>query len=257
MVAHLSFRGVRKIFANGVVALDEVSFDVPRGQFCVVLGPSGSGKSTLLRLVNGLIAATSGTIRLGSLEISPRTLGRIRGRVAMIHQQFNLVERACVADNVLAGAIAVTPAWRVMLGWYPSAVRNRASDVVRRVGLSPIHLRQRVAQLSGGQAQRVGIARALLLAPELILADEPVASLDPALRRDIMALIAHSAREQRATVLCTLHQTDLAREFADRIICLHGGRLVFDGPPHRFDERVETQLYSGVDGADEPRRLVA
>lgn len=241
---HLSFRDLRKVYDDGVAALDGVSADVPRGQFCVVLGPSGSGKSTLLRAVNGLTDPTSGTIRLGETVLDRRSLREIRRRVAMVHQQFNLVERASVAANILSGAVAEVPFWRVMLGWYPQTLRTRACATAARVGLEPLHLPRRAAALSGGQQQRVGIARAFLLSPEVILADEPVASLDPAISREVLGLLREAAREQGATVLCSLHQTDLAREFGDRIIGMRKGRVVFDGPANRFDAAAEAALYS-------------
>ena len=244
--AHLSFRDLRKIYADGVAALDGVSANVGKGEFCVVLGPSGSGKSTLLRVVNGLTDLTSGTMTLGDTALSPKTLRGIRRRVAMVHQQFNLVERASVASNVLAGAVAEVPSWRALLGWYPDHLRDRACEVIARVGLDEIHLPRRAAALSGGQQQRVGIARALLLRPEVILADEPVASLDPAISREVLGLLREAAREQGATVLCSLHQTDLAREFADRIIGMRKGRVVFDGAPHLFDAAAEGRLYEGL-----------
>jgi phosphonate transport system ATP-binding protein len=241
---HLSFRDLRKVYPDGVAALDGVSADVPRGQFCVVLGPSGSGKSTLLRVVNGLTSLSSGQMTLGDLPMSAANLRAIRRKVAMVHQLFNLTERASVSANVLAGAVA--PFWRVMLGWYPAELRARACEVVARVGLDEIHLPRRAVALSGGQQQRVGIARAFLLRPEVILADEPVASLDPAISREVLGLLREAGREQGATVMCSLHQTDLAREFADRIIGMRKGRVVFDGPPHLFDARAEAALYEGL-----------
>jgi len=243
---HLSFRDLRKVYPDGVAALDGVSAEVPRGQFCVVLGPSGSGKSTLLRVVNGLTELTSGRMQMGDAVLDRANLRMIRRKVAMVHQLFNLVERASVASNVLAGAVAEVPFWRVALGWYPNALRQRACEVVARVGLDGIHLPRRAAALSGGQQQRVGIARAFLLRPEVILADEPVASLDPAISREVLGLLREAAREQSATVLCSLHQTDLAREFADRIIGMRKGRVVFDGPPHLFDSAAEAKLYEGL-----------
>ncbi|MBE0454772.1 phosphonate ABC transporter ATP-binding protein [Roseovarius autotrophicus] len=244
--AHLSFRNLRKVYADGVAALDGVSAHVARGEFCVVLGPSGSGKSTLLRVVNGLTDLSSGEMLLGDTALSPKTLRGIRRRVAMVHQQFNLVERATVSSNVLSGAVAEVAGWRAMLGWYPPELRARVCEVVARVGLDEIHLPRRAAALSGGQQQRVGIARALLLRPEVILADEPVASLDPAISREVLGLLREAAREQGATVLCSLHQTDLAREFADRIIGMRKGRVVFDGKPALFDARAEAELYEGL-----------
>jgi len=245
--AHLSFAHLVRRFPDGVRALDDVSFTVPKGQFCVVLGRSGSGKTTLLRSVNGLTELDGGTIRMGDMDMSDATLRAIRRKVAMVHQSFNLVERASVAANVLSGAVAEAPSWRVHLGWYPARLRARACAVLHRVGLDEIHLPRRAAALSGGQQQRVGIARALLLDPEVILADEPVASLDPAISREILALLRDVARERGATVLCSLHQTDLAREFGDRIVGMRQGRVVFDGPPARFDAAAEAALYGAAE----------
>ena len=242
--AHLSFAHLVRRFPDGVRALDDVSFDVPQGQFCVVLGRSGSGKTTLLRSVNGLTDLDGGAVRLGDTAMAPATLRAIRRKVAMVHQSFNLVERASVAANVLSGAVAEAPAWRVHLGWYPAHLRARACAVLHRVGLDEIHLPRRAAALSGGQQQRVGIARALLLDPEVILADEPVASLDPRSGR--------RSRERGATVLCSLHQTDLARDFADRIVGMRHGRVAFDGPPARFDAAAEAALYGAADMPTRP-----
>ena len=250
--AHLSFAHLVRRFPDGVRALDDVSFDVPNGEFCVVLGRSGSGKTTLLRSVNGLTELDGGTVRLGETAMSRSTLRDIRRRVAMVHQSFDLVERASVAANVLSGAVAEAPAWRVHLGWYPAHLRARACAVLHRVGLDEIHLPRRAAALSGGQQQRVGIARALLLDPEVILADEPVASLDPAISREILTLLRDVARERGATVLCSLHQTDLARDFADRIVGMRHGRVVFDGPPARFDAAAEAALYGAADMPTRP-----
>ena len=250
--AHLSFAHLVRRFPDGVRALDDVSFDVPQGQFCVVLGRSGSGKTTLLRSVNGLTDLDGGAVRLGDTAMTRATLRTIRRKVAMVHQSFNLVERASVAANVLSGAVAEAPAWRVHLGWYPAHLRARACAVLHRVGLDEIHLPRRAAALSGGQQQRVGIARALLLDPEVILADEPVASLDPAISREILTLLRDVARERGATVLCSLHQTDLARDFADRIVGMRHGRVAFDGPPARFDAAAEAALYGAADMPTRP-----
>ncbi len=243
---HLSFAHLVKQFPDGVRALDNVSFDVPRGQFCVVLGRSGSGKTTLLRTINGLTTLDTGTVTLDGMALSPATLRAARRKVSMVHQQFNLVERASVAANVLSGAIAETPAWRVHLGWYPETLRARACAALHRVGLDAVHLTRRASALSGGQQQRVGIARAILLSPAIILADEPVASLDPAISREVLALLRDVARETGATVLCSLHQTDLAREFADRIVGMRTGRVVFDGAPAAFDAAAEAALYDAA-----------
>lgn len=231
----LKFQGIDKRFANGTRALQEVSLEIPRGQFCVVLGPSGAGKSTLLRVVNGLAVASAGKVSVDGVAVTPSTLGTIRPRIGMIHQQFNLVERSTVLANVLAGALPRVPLWRSFLNAYPSALRRKAARLLHEVGLDAVHLTRRVTELSGGQQQRVGIARAFMLDPAVVLADEPVASLDPKTSRDILDLLRHASQVHGATVLCTLHQIDLAREFADRIVALRGGEVVFDGPPHAID----------------------
>jgi phosphonate transport system ATP-binding protein len=246
---HLVFDRVTKVFADGTRALDGVSFTVPRGQFCVVLGPSGSGKSTLLRCVNALTEISEGGFTLGQTPLTRRTRRTrrdIRRKVAMVHQLFNLVERGSVAANVLSGAVAEVPFWRVALGWYPADLRERACDRLARVGLEPQHLPRRASELSGGQQQRVGLARALLMSPEVVLADEPVASLDPAISREVLQLLRDGAAQEGATVLCSLHQVDLACEFADRIIGMRAGRVVFDGRPDQFDAEAERELYSGL-----------
>jgi len=251
----IEFDRLTKTWPDGTRALSDISLAVPRGQFCVVLGPSGAGKSTLLRAVNGLMRPTTGRVAIDGIDLTPATERELRRRVAMIHQHFNLTARMSVAGNVLAGLLPVVSTGRALLGWFTPAHRARACALLAGVGLDPRHLRRRAGELSGGQQQRVGIARAFMLDPEVVLADEPVASLDPKISRDILGLIRDAARERNATVLCSLHQVDLAREFGDRIVGMRDGRVVFDGTPDQFtDERVE-RLYAGAhweDEADEP-----
>lgn len=240
----VAFDGVAKTFADGTRALAGVSFGVGSGEFCVVLGPSGSGKSTLLRAVNGLTVPDAGVIRIGGCALSPRTLNDLRRRVAMIYQHYALVERATVAHNVMAGALAGMPVWRAMLGLFPARDRRKACELLAAVGLEPAHLIRRVGELSGGQRQRVGIARAFMSDPQVILADEPVASLDPQTSRDIMGLLRSEARERGATVVCSLHQMDLAAEFADRIVALRQGEIVFDGAPAALTAAAKSHIYA-------------
>jgi phosphonate transport system ATP-binding protein len=216
---------------------------VLRGQFCVVLGPSGAGKSTLLRTINGLVRTTRGRIDVAGTEVTPRSLPTLRPRMAMIHQQFNLVTRATVAANVLAGASPAVPTWRVLLRWYPKRYREKACELLADVGLEPKHLQRRVSALSGGQQQRVGIARAFMLDPIVMLADEPVASLDPRISRETLELLKRESRLRHTTVLCSLHQIDLAREFGDRIVALRQGAVAFDGPPGAFTDSVVERVY--------------
>lgn len=248
----IKFQSLSKAWPDGTQALSNITLDIPRGQFCVILGPSGAGKSTLLRAVNGLMKPCEGSVSIDGVTLSHATERDLRKRVAMIHQHFNLTGRMSVAANVLAGMLPVVPTVRALLGWFSPAHRSKACMLLEQVGLAPLHLHRRAQELSGGQQQRVGIARAFMLDPEVVLADEPVASLDPKISRDILALIRDAARVRGATVLCSLHQIDLAREFADRIVGLRDGRIVFDGAPDAFtDARVEA-LYQGAHWEDAP-----
>jgi len=211
--------------AGSADALADVKLFIPAGQICAVLGASGAGKSTLLRAVAGLVTPSVGRI-LYDGSPSSRTQRR---RIGLIPQDFALSGRASVARNIMA--VADIGIARSFAGLYPSAVRARAAHLLASLGLEESHLARRADSLSGGQQQRVAIARALLHRPALILADEPVASLDPATGEAVLTLLCDEARSLGATLLCSLHQPDLAHRFADRIIQLDGGRVVFDGPP--------------------------
>jgi phosphonate transport system ATP-binding protein len=215
-------------YPDGTQALQGIDLELPRGQFCVALGASGSGKSTLLRLVNGLARASSGRIVLDGQPLRDSDM-RARGRrIATIHQGIDLAPRLSVLDNVLTGSLARVPLWRALSGAFGRERQRRACALLREVGLDERQLYRRASELSGGQQQRVGIARALMAEPALVLADEPVSSLDPSTSRAVMELLRRAARVHGATVLCSLHQIDLAREFADRIVGLRAGRLVYD-----------------------------
>lgn len=249
----LVFDGVGKHYPDGTVALADIGFEVPAGQFCVILGRSGAGKSTLLRCVNGLADPSEGRVVVDGTPVTPATLRHLRPRIGMIHQSFNLVPRASVATNVIAGALPAISTPRAMLGLFPKALRDKACALIADVGLGEEHLRRRVAALSGGQQQRVGIARAFMLDPAYVLADEPVASLDPQTSIDVLALIERAAKERGAAVLCSLHQIDLAMRFADRIIALKDGRIIFDGAPGAMAEFRLHAIY-GSDPAEQGRR---
>ncbi len=240
---HIAFIRASKRFAEGAQALAEVTCKVPRGQVCVLVGPSGSGKSTLLRAVNGLTRLTSGEVRIGGQPVDAAHLRAIRRKVGMVHQDFGLVSRASVAENMIAGAVADIATWRALLGLYPAAYQDKACALLNEVGLAPEHLTRRVSELSGGQRQRVGIARALMLDPEILVADEPVASLDPRASEEVLDLMRREALARGVTVLCSLHQLDLARRFADRIVALRAGRLMFDGPAAGFDSATAQEIY--------------
>ncbi|HDN19833.1 phosphonate ABC transporter ATP-binding protein [Candidatus Bipolaricaulota bacterium] len=241
VVEHLT-----KVYERGqVLALKDVSFTVEKGEFLVVIGLSGSGKSTLLRCINRLVEPTSGRIFLGGVEItrlSAREMRKMRRKIGMIFQQFNLIKRATVMTNVLTGRLGYNPTWRTLLGLFPKEDRELALKNLERVGLSD-KAYVRADELSGGQQQRVGIARALMQEPELLLADEPVSALDPATSHSVMQYLEQMNREDGVTVLASLHFLSLARRYGTRIIALKEGRLVFDGPPEAIDDAKFKEIY--------------
>ena len=239
----ITFEHVSVRYRDGTVAVNDVNLAIPAGQFCVLLGSSGAGKTTLLKTVNGLTVPSAGAVRVGGVPVARPTLREVRRGVAMIHQQFNLVARATVERNVLAGGIAVQPAWRIWSGQHTAADRSRAAALCAQVGLQPVQFQRRAAELSGGQQQRVGIARAFFLDVGVVLADEPVASLDPQTSREVMTVLRAAARARGCTVVCSLHQLDLAREFADRIVGMRAGRVCWDVPADGLSERRLTELY--------------
>jgi phosphonate transport system ATP-binding protein len=246
----LRFEHIGKTFATGTVALYDVSFAVPRGQFCVILGPSGSGKSTLLRLVSGMLTPSRGDIVFDGTPITRKTLPAVQRRVGMVHQQFNLVPRLSVLDNVLAGALPDLSTLRVLLKLWPWRSVRRACELLEQVGLGEEHLYRRAALLSGGQQQRVAIARAFINSPDVVLADEPVASLDPTTSRGVLSLLKQASRLSGATVLCSLHQIELAVEFADRIIAIRDGALAFEGAPAALSSEALGSIYDSAAGPD-------
>ncbi|MGY4706274.1 phosphonate ABC transporter ATP-binding protein [Candidatus Bipolaricaulota sp. J31] len=241
VVEHLT-----KVYERGhVVALKDVSFEVQKGEFLVVIGLSGSGKSTLLRCINRLIEPTKGRIFIDGVEItrlSPRQMRKFRRKIGMIFQHFNLIKRATVMTNVLTGRLGYNPTWRTLLGLFPRSDRELALRNLERVGLLE-KAYVRADELSGGQQQRVGIARALMQQPELLLADEPVSALDPATSHSVMQYIEQMNREDGVTVLASLHFLSLARRYGTRIIALKDGELVFDGAPEEIDDRKFKEIY--------------
>jgi phosphonate transport system ATP-binding protein len=230
----LRIEGLSKRYPDGTQALREITLEVSDGEFLVIVGLSGSGKSTLLRCINRLVEPTSGRIWLDDVEITgaaPAELRAARRRIGMVFQHFNLVRRASVATNTLAGALGRTPVAGSLLHRFAPAERSAALAQLARVGIVDLAER-RADTLSGGQQQRVGIARALMQEPRLILADEPVASLDPATSHSVLRYLEEINREDRLTVLCNLHFLSLARRYADRVVALRAGEIVFDGAPN-------------------------
>ncbi len=220
-----------------VPALAEVSFEVAAGEVVAVLGPSGAGKTTLFRCLTQLVDPEEGTVELAGrrpAELRGRELHQARREVGLIFQQFNLVRRLTAQQNVLAGRLGHLSTWRVLLRRFPAADRELAAACLARVGLSD-QARQRADRLSGGQQQRVAIARVLAQQSSLVLADEPVASLDPETAASVLDTLRDVAREHDITVLSSLHQVDLATRFADRVLGLRAGRLVVDKPAEDFD----------------------
>lgn len=239
-----------KFFAPSTTALNKVSFAVEESSFTVLLGLSGSGKSTLLRLVNGLHQPTSGTVRVLGRDISEtkgRHLRELRRDIGMVFQQFHLVGSMTALENVCSGALGALRGPRVGLLSYPKKVREAALEQLDRVGLADQRF-QRADTLSGGQQQRVAVARALVQRPKILLADEPVASLDPESSHQIMTLINQIAKEDQLTVLCTLHQVDLAMDWGDRIIGLRQGELVMDAATDTLTTEKAMEIYRSVSG---------
>lgn len=238
-------------YPNGVRALLPTTLAFARGTFTVLLGPSGAGKSTLLRSLNGLVPLSSGAViaeGIGRLEA--RTLRGHRRRTGMVFQQHQLIGRLSALANVLIGRLGHHGALRTLLP-FAAAEKRQALAALARVGLLEVALR-RVDQLSGGQQQRVGIARALVQAPTLVLADEPVASLDPATAERVLGLLHGICRQDGLSAIVSLHQVGLARRFADRIVGITGGMAVFDGPPEALDESAIHRIYG-----DTPQAAVA
>jgi len=237
--------GLGMVYPDGVRALDGVTMEVREGEFLAVLGLSGSGKTTLLRCINRLIDPTEGKIWIFDQEVTAlkgAELRALRRRVAMIFQQFNLVKRHTVLANVLSGALGRSSLVPSLLMTFPADERQQALAALDRVGLAD-RITSRADALSGGQQQRVAIARALMQEPQLILADEPVASLDPALRHSVMRHIEALNREEGLTVLCSLHDIDLVARYATRLVALRDGRLVWEGPPSGFGKETFREIY--------------
>jgi phosphonate transport system ATP-binding protein len=241
-VPAIELAGVGKRYPNGFVALAPLSLAVPAGQFLGVLGASGAGKSTLMRVLNGLAPATSGEVRVGGVTLGPRTQRAIRARTGMIFQQFNLVGRLNVMTNVLTGRLSHRRGLPSLLHLFPRDDHDIAHEALARVGLVE-KAWERADRLSGGQQQRVGIARALAQQPNLILADEPVASLDPVTSAEILDLLRAINRRDGITMVVSLHQVDYVRRYADRVIGLHRGELVFDDVPERLDAAALERIY--------------
>jgi len=245
----LTVKNLSKTYRTGDRALHEVTFSVQPGQIVGLIGPSGAGKSTLIRCVNRLVEPTGGQVFLGREELTRLSGGALRSarrRIGMIFQEYALVERLTVMENVLSGRLGYVAFWRSFSRRFPQADVDKAFSLLERVGLTD-HADKRADALSGGQRQRVGIARALEQDPELLLIDEPTASLDPKTSRQIMRLIGEICAERNLPAIINIHDVLLAQAFTQRIMGLRGGVVVFDGAPGELTDQALTSIYGEED----------
>ncbi|MEK5059710.1 phosphonate ABC transporter ATP-binding protein [Paenibacillus sp. FSL H7-0326] len=242
----LQVEGLSKVYPDGTKALDNLDLTINPGEFVVVIGPSGAGKSTLLRSLNRMIEPTDGKIQFKGSEtmgIKGKRLRELRRHMGMIFQGYNLVTRVSVLRNVLHGRLGYMSAFKGALGLFSKSDTEAAKKMLQRVGLFE-QMYKRADELSGGQQQRVGIARALAQRPDLILADEPIASLDPASSETIMNYLYTICNEEGIACLCNLHQVDIAKKYASRIIGIHKGTKVFDGTPDELTDEMIRLIYN-------------
>ena len=241
----IQFDHVSKVYPNGTVGLDDVNLTIRDGEFVAIIGRSGAGKSTLLRSVNRMHRITSGTLTVNGIDVSTlsgKSLRRFRRGIGMVFQSFNLVTRTTVIKNVLSACVPDMPFWRVLLGIFRREDKMKALESLDKVGiLDKAYIR--ADQLSGGQQQRVALARTLTQDPQIILADEPVAALDPVTARQVMQDFIRINKEMGISILLNIHHVELAIEYADRIIGIRAGRIVYDGPSKQVDQTVLNAIY--------------
>lgn len=252
----IEFRNVEVTYPNDLKALKGITLDVPKGQFVVIVGLSGAGKSTLIRTINNLVVPSAGEVIIGGRSVTTakgRELRKLRSDIGMIFQTFNLVKRSSVLRNVLAGRLGDANPLLSLLGIFGKEDVGLAHECLRRVGI-PEKAYVRADALSGGQQQRVGIARALAQRPEVMLADEPVASLDPPTSHAVMGDLRRIAREDGITTLVNLHFIDMAREYADRIVGMRDGVVVFDGTPQEATDDAFVEIYGRPIDAEKDMR---
>ncbi|RLA63172.1 MAG: phosphonate ABC transporter ATP-binding protein [Epsilonproteobacteria bacterium] len=241
----LKVKKLNKIYPNGTHALKDISFEVKKGEFLIIIGLSGSGKSTLLRCLNRLIDPTSGSIIFEDEEISTlkgAALRKVRSRIGMVFQNFNLIPRFSVLKNTLTGSLSRTGTIASIFGNFSKEEEKKARSFLKTVGLNGKE-RSRADNLSGGQQQRLSMARALMQNPELLLADEPVASLDPATSHTVMDYLKKINQEFGVTIICNLHFLSLVKEYGTRVLALKDGEIVYEGPPEGIDEQWFRTIY--------------
>ena len=245
----LRLENLTKRYKTGDLALNNIDLNIPDGQVMALIGPSGAGKSTLIRCVNRLVEPTSGSVYLNQTRLSSlgqRELRKARRRMGMIFQEYALVERLSVMENVLSGRLGYVPFWRSYFRKFPKSDIYEAFRLLERVGLEQM-ANKRADELSGGQRQRIGICRALIQDPELLLVDEPTASLDPKTSRQIMRLVCELCKERRLSAIINIHDVLLAQMFAERIVGLQLGEIVYDGLPDGLTPDVLTTIYGEED----------
>jgi len=245
----LQLRGLTKEYVPGKPVLRGIDLDFAPQGITAIIGPSGTGKSTLIRCINRLVEPTSGAVIFENTDLvslSRRDLRSVRRRIGMVFQEYNLVERLTVMENLLCGRLGYLSPWKAWLRRYPPQDVGRAFELLETVGLSPF-AQARADSLSGGQRQRVGIARAMMQEPKLLLADEPTSSLDPKTSVEIMGLMETLSQAHGFPVIINIHNVELARRFADRIVGMTGGRVVYDGPPGTLTEAHLKEIYGGED----------
>lgn len=248
--AVLSLRNLRKEYRAGQPVLKNISLDIDGKGLTAIIGPSGTGKSTLIRCINRLVDPTAGQILFEGQDLaklSGQSLRMARRHIGMVFQEYNLVERLSVIENVLSGRLGYVPAWRAFLRKFPAEDVARAFDLIDAVGLNQDFATRRADALSGGQRQRVGIARAIMQDPALVLADEPTSSLDPKTSVEIMELMADLSAKRGIPIIVNIHNVDLAKRYAARIIGMTGGEVVYDGPPEGLLPEHLKHIYGGED----------
>ena len=249
----IEFDHVSKVYANGTVGLDDVTLTIQDGEFVAIIGRSGAGKSTLLRTVNRMHQITSGKLTVNGTDVSAlsgKRLRKFRRGIGMVFQSFNLVTRTSVIKNVLSACVPDMPFWRVLLGAFRKEDKIKALESLEKVGiLDKAYVR--ADQLSGGQQQRVALARTLTQDPQIILADEPVAALDPVTARQVMQVFGRINQEMGISILLNIHHVELALEYADRIIGIRSGKIVYDGPSANVDQAVLDTIYADEAPAEE------
>ena len=245
----LEIRGLSKAYRAGKPVLRDITLNVSDRGITAIIGPSGTGKSTLIRCINRLVEPSTGEIRFEGRDLVKLGRGELRlarRHIGMVFQEYNLVERLTVMENLLSGRLGYVPAWKAWLRRYPPGDVERAFDLLDTVGLAGF-ANQRADSLSGGQHQRVGIARAIMQEPKLLLADEPTSSLDPKTSVEIMSLMRELCTRRNIPVMVNMHDVELARRFADRIIGMSGGAVVYDGGPEGLGEEMLKTTYGGED----------